>query len=57
VIFNLTGARHRKPKLVTLAERFLGEKIQQGQKGHSPTEDAAAAMKLVLLKLAKGNKY
>ena len=57
VIYNLTGNRKRKSKLATLMEYFLGETIQEGRKGHSPSEDARAAMKLVQLKLSKGFDY
>ncbi|CAG7786538.1 unnamed protein product [Allacma fusca] len=57
VIFNLTGDRKRKSKLAVLSERFLGEAIQTGKKGHSPSEDAEAAMKLVQLKLSKGFNF
>lgn len=51
VIFNLSGIRHRKTKLRVLTEEFLSERIQLGETGHSPIEDALAAMKLVQLKL------
>ena len=45
VIFNLSGVRARKTKLAVLASRFLGQSIQQdGKHGHSPIEDAQAAM-------------
>ncbi len=45
VIYNLTGVRSRKTKLQVLAARFLGQSIQQdGKHGHSPIEDAQAAM-------------
>lgn len=37
-----------------MAEVFLNENIQSGNKGHCPIEDAKAAMKLVKLKLAQG---
>merc|ERR1740128_645233 len=49
VIFNITGERRRKTKLSTLANIFLNIDIQTaGKKGHSPEEDAKAAMSLVL---------
>ena len=45
VIYNLTGVRRRKTKLAVLAQNFLGQSIQQdGKLGHSPIEDAQAAM-------------
>ncbi len=45
VIYNLSGVRRRKTKLAVLAARFLGRSIQQdGKLGHSPIEDAQAAM-------------
>jgi len=55
ICFNITGDRRRKTKLSILAHLFLNRTIQtQGNKGHSPIEDAQAAMNLVLLKLDKG---
>lgn len=45
VIFNITGQRQRKTKLAMLSSMFLKERIQTaGPKGHSPIEDAIAAM-------------
>ena len=40
-----------------LTEIFLQRKIQMATDGHSPIEDAAAAMELVLLKLKMGKDY
>lgn len=57
VIFNITGDRHRKTKLQTLVREFLGERIQEGNLGHCPTEDSSASMKLVQLKLANSVDY
>jgi len=58
VIFNITGERRRKTKLSTLANIFLNLDIQTaGKKGHSPEEDAKAAMSLVLKKLEGGYNY
>ena len=45
VIYNITGVPGHKTKLKTLSQMFLGEMIQnKGDKGHSPLEDASAAM-------------
>ncbi len=46
VIYNITGNRRRKSKLAMLAHVFLQESIQSQEKGegHSPVEDAQAAM-------------
>ena len=45
VIYNLSGDRKKKTKLSVLSEMFLGEKIQrESRRGHSPEEDAIAAM-------------
>lgn len=58
VIFNITGQRQRKTKLAMLSSMFLKERIQTaGPKGHSPIEDAIAAMKLVNLKLKNGYSF
>eukprot|EP00088_Acartia_fossae_P023898 TRINITY_DN24874_c0_g1_i1.p1 TRINITY_DN24874_c0_g1~~TRINITY_DN24874_c0_g1_i1.p1 ORF type:complete len:615 (+),score=100.32 TRINITY_DN24874_c0_g1_i1:33-1877(+) len=57
VIFNISGERGRKTKLSTLACIFLNKEIQMSVKGHSPEEDAKAAMSLVLLKLKEGYRY
>jgi RNA exonuclease 1 len=54
VIYNITGNRFRKTKLALLAQRFLGEEIQQGEEGHCSVEDSATCMKLTQLKLANG---
>ena len=40
-----------------LARTFLGEKIQQGSKGHCSIEDSVATVKLVKHKLTKGLHY
>lgn len=57
VIYNLTGERRRKTKLSVLSHLFLQQSIQTNKGGHSPTEDAIATMKLVLLKLKHGYSY
>lgn len=57
VIYNLTGNRTKKTKLSMLAQIFLGRQIQTAADGHSPIEDALAAMELVLLKLRKGKDF
>jgi len=54
VIYNITGDRFRKTKLALLAQRFLGEEIQQGKKGHCSVEDSTTCMRLTQLKLANG---
>jgi RNA exonuclease 1 len=54
VIYNITGDRFRKTKLALLAQRFLGEEIQQGKQGHCSLEDSLTCMKLTQLKLANG---
>ncbi|CAH1398131.1 unnamed protein product [Nezara viridula] len=52
VIFNMSGIRQKKTKLRILVEEFLSLKIQTDDAvGHSPVEDAIAAMKLVQAKL------
>ena len=43
-----------KASLRSLASRYLGRQIQTSAAGHDPTEDAAAAMELALLKLRRG---
>ncbi|CAL8124286.1 unnamed protein product [Orchesella dallaii] len=60
VIFNLTGVEGRKSKLKHLCWNLMNEDIQRtGPQilGHCPVEDARAAMKLVLMKLAKGFSF
>ncbi|XP_069701462.1 uncharacterized protein Rexo5 isoform X2 [Periplaneta americana] len=57
VIYNITGDRFRKTKLALLAHRFLGEAIQQGNKGHCSVEDSSTCMKLTQLKLANNLEY
>jgi len=54
IIYNITGDRFRKTKLSLLAQRFLGEEIQQGKKGHCSVEDSTTCMRLTQLKLANG---
>jgi len=46
-----------KASLRSLASRYLGRQIQTSSKGHDPTEDAAAAMELALLKLRRGLSF
>ncbi|MCO5581525.1 hypothetical protein L7F22_035411 [Adiantum nelumboides] len=43
-----------RPALRILASQFLNRRIQHGNGGHDSTEDAQAAMDLVLLKIRKG---
>ena len=57
MIYNLTGARSFKSKLKVLAAAFCGRSIQDSSNGHDPTEDAIAAMELVLFKLKMGVEY
>ena len=57
VSFSISGIRNRKSKLSALVDHFLREQIQQGHDGHCPVEDAAACMKLIKLKLAKGYRF
>lgn len=57
VIFNISGERKSKSKLKTLAREFLGEVIQNNERGHDSIEDSAASMKLVQLKLSKSLEY
>jgi RNA exonuclease 1 len=52
VIYNITGDRFRKTKLALLAQKFLGEEIQQDKRGHCSVEDSSTCMKLTQLKLA-----
>jgi hypothetical protein len=54
VIYNITGDRCRKAKLALLAQKFLGEEIQQDKQGHCSVEDSSTCMKLTQLKLANG---
>jgi RNA exonuclease 1 len=54
VIYNITGDRFRKTKLALLAQKFLGEEIQRGKRGHCSVEDSLTCMKLTQLKLANG---
>ncbi|XP_041978991.1 exonuclease GOR [Aricia agestis] len=42
--------------LRALSEELLGRRVQHGSSGHSPLEDARAAMDLVLLKLTEERK-
>ena len=46
-----------KASLRSLASRYLGRQIQTSAAGHDPTEDAAAAMELALLKLRRGLSF
>lgn len=52
MIFNITGVRSRKTKLMTLSKEFLSESIQASSFGHCSKEDSLACMKLVKLKLS-----
>lgn len=55
VIFNISGERWRKPKLQTLALKYLGLEIQSDAKGHDSAEDSISSLKLVQLKLSQSN--
>lgn len=57
MIYNLTGKRSFKTKLKVLVASFCGRSIQDSLSGHDPTEDAVAAMELVLLKLKMGVEF
>ncbi|PNF35208.1 hypothetical protein B7P43_G06862 [Cryptotermes secundus] len=57
VIYNITGDRFRKTKLVLLAQKFLGEEIQKDKHGHCSVEDSSTCMKLTQLKLANNVEY
>ncbi|XP_023330635.1 uncharacterized exonuclease C637.09 isoform X2 [Eurytemora carolleeae] len=60
IIFNITGNRFRKTKLSVLSSIFLKKQIQVQSHvvvGHSPEEDAKAAMDLVKLKLKEGYQF
>ncbi|KZS03739.1 putative RNA exonuclease NEF-sp [Daphnia magna] len=57
VIFNMTGTRSFKSKLKVLAASFCGRQIQNSMDGHDPTEDAIAAMELVMLKMKMGTEF
>ena len=46
-----------KASLRSLTARFLGRSIQQGSGGHSPAEDAAAALELAIVKLERGHGF
>lgn len=56
VIFNTSGERWRKPKLQALAWQFLGLRIQGNECGHDSAEDSISSLKLVQLKLSKGEE-
>eukprot|EP00057_Strongylocentrotus_purpuratus_P022233 XP_011676707.1 PREDICTED: small RNA degrading nuclease 5 isoform X1 [Strongylocentrotus purpuratus] len=53
---NMFTASGRRVKLKLLAKEYLNRDIQCGTAGHDSVEDAAAAMDLFKLKLAKGDK-
>ncbi|KAL0270988.1 UNVERIFIED_CONTAM: hypothetical protein PYX00_008239 [Menopon gallinae] len=57
VIFNISGVRSKKTKLMTLSREFLSEKIQDSNHGHCSAEDSLACMKLVKLKLAHSIEF
>ncbi|KAJ9594990.1 hypothetical protein L9F63_013712 [Diploptera punctata] len=57
VIYNITGDRLRKTKLSFLAQKFLGEEIQQSVHGHCSVEDSTTSMKLTQLKLANDRSF
>lgn len=52
--YNLRYNRLQRSSLKNLVREFLGEKIQESTAGHDPTEDAAASLKLIQLKLQHG---
>lgn len=55
LVYNLSYKRQARSKLKLLAKLFLGEDIQTSDElGHNPTEDAAASLKLIMLKLQQG---
>lgn len=53
----MSGIRTFKSKLKVLAAAFCDRRIQDSTNGHDPTEDAMAAMELVLLKLKMGIEF
>ncbi|KAL7635516.1 UNVERIFIED_CONTAM: hypothetical protein RMT77_014585 [Armadillidium vulgare] len=58
LIYNLSHDVYRKPSLKLLAKLFLNKEIQnRGKDGHHPSEDAAASLELVLLKLKNGSYF
>lgn len=52
--YNMRYNRLQRSSLKILVREFLGEVIQDGADGHDPTEDAAASLKLIQLKLQHG---
>lgn len=53
--YNLSGKRTKRSSLKALSEIFLGELIQNSEeRGHDPTEDAIASLKLIQFKLKNG---
>lgn len=46
-----------KPKLRTLAQKFLAREIQMSESGHDSSEDAKAALDLALLKIKHGKRF
>uniref|UniRef100_A0A1J3J7F8 Small RNA degrading nuclease 5 n=1 Tax=Noccaea caerulescens TaxID=107243 RepID=A0A1J3J7F8_NOCCA len=46
-----------KPKLRTLAQKFLAREIQMSESGHDSSEDAKAALDLALLKIKHGPDF
>ncbi|CAA7025941.1 unnamed protein product [Microthlaspi erraticum] len=46
-----------KPKLRTLAQKFLSREIQMSESGHDSSEDAKAALDLALLKIKHGPDF
>jgi hypothetical protein len=53
----MTGTRSFRSKLKVLAASFCGRCIQDSSDGHDPTEDAIAAMELVLMKMKMGTVF
>ncbi|KAK0411948.1 hypothetical protein QR680_005937 [Steinernema hermaphroditum] len=56
LIYNISGAEHKRCSLRNLCYIFLGEDIQ-GTHGHCSVEDAWYAMRLLKLKLEKGATF
>ncbi|KAA0201752.1 hypothetical protein HAZT_HAZT001985 [Hyalella azteca] len=57
IVYNLSG-NHKPAKLKTLAKQFLDKEIQSSTRlGHDASEDAAASLELVQLKLQRDIKF
>ena len=53
-VYNLSGNKYLKSSLQTLAYTFLGQEIQNSNKGHCSVEDSYFTMELLKLKLKNG---